>query len=212
MSWNIEESTLLVPRHMRYYHQAPREGMPYVWYFHGYGQAPAWSAQKLRPLVEAGWGLIAPEGFNRFYLEGHSGRVGASWMTREARLDDIADQHAFFNALWQQFGPNHRHIAFAFSQGVPAFWRWYAAFLPQFETAIHYASDAPPELLASNFPHGPIQSATGVFPTQDEFISPEKAQGIEAQLQSWPMRWTFLHPTTTHRIDVEVVKNLLSRF
>lgn len=209
MSWNIEATNLLVPRHMRVFHQAPREGMPYLWYFHGYGQAPAWSSRKLQPFVEAGWGLIAPEGFNRFYLEGHSGRVGASWMTREARLDDIADQQSFFNALWQQYGPGNRHVAFAFSQGAPAFWRWYAAYLPQFEGAVHYASDPPPELTADAFALATMKRAIGVFPQEDAFISAEKAQAIVAQLRTWPFSWDFIFPKGPHRLDDEVVKNLL---
>ena len=32
---------------------------------------------------------MAPEGLSRFYLEGFSGKVGATWMTREDRLNDI---------------------------------------------------------------------------------------------------------------------------
>ena len=41
--------------------------------------------------------VVAPEGMHRFYLQGSSGRVGASWMTKEAREDDIAD-----NLRWLQ--------------------------------------------------------------------------------------------------------------
>ena len=38
---------------------------------------------------ELGYTIIAPQGLHKFYLEGTSGRVGASWMTKENREDDI---------------------------------------------------------------------------------------------------------------------------
>src|SRR5690554_3872961 len=36
---------------------------------------------------------------HRFYRKGTQGRVGASWMTKEARLDDIEDNHKYLDKL-----------------------------------------------------------------------------------------------------------------
>ena len=113
-----------VPRTARWWSAEPvekaeRRGTLIV--LHGYGQLPEYFIRKFRPLAEAGWHVIAPEGAHRFYLQGTEGRVGASWMTKEARLDDIADQIVFLDALLGQLeegmasGPR---FLLGFSQGV----------------------------------------------------------------------------------------------
>ena len=121
-----------VPRTARWWSAEPvekaeRRGTLIV--LHGYGQLPEYFIRKFRPLAEAGWHVIAPEGAHRFYLQGTEGRVGASWMTKEARLDDIADQIVFLDALLGQLeegmasGPR---FLLGFSQGVATALRWAA--------------------------------------------------------------------------------------
>ena len=121
-----------VPRTARWWSAEPvekveRRGTLIV--LHGYGQLPEYFIRKFRPLAEAGWHVIAPEGAHRFYLLGTEGRVGASWMTKEARLDDIADQIVFLDALLGQLeegmvgGPR---VLLGFSQGVATALRWAA--------------------------------------------------------------------------------------
>ena len=121
-----------VPRTARWWlaepvEKAERRGTLIV--LHGYGQLPEYFIRKFRPLAEAGWHVIAPEGAHRFYLQGTEGRVGASWMTKEARLDDIADQTVFLDALLGQLkeglasGPR---VLLGFSQGVATALRWAA--------------------------------------------------------------------------------------
>ena len=59
---------------------------------HGYGQLAKYFINKFKPLVDDDYYIIAPEGLSKFYLNGHSGRVGASWMTKEDRQIEINDQ------------------------------------------------------------------------------------------------------------------------
>ena len=44
--------------------------------------------------------VVAPEALSRFYLNGFSGRVGATWMTKEDRLSEIEDQAYYLNRCW----------------------------------------------------------------------------------------------------------------
>ena len=93
---------------------------------HGYGQLPAYFLRKFEPLAEAGWTVVAPEGLHRFYTEGTSGRVGASWMTREDRATDIGDYLAYLAQVQERFPlpSNGRAVLLGFSQGVATAARW----------------------------------------------------------------------------------------
>jgi len=121
-----------VPRTARWWSAGPaekteRRGTLIV--LHGYGQLPEYFIRKFRPLAEVGWHVVAPEGAHRFYLQGTEGRVGASWMTKEARLDDIADQTVFLDALLGQIeedGMSGSRVLLGFSQGVATALRWAA--------------------------------------------------------------------------------------
>jgi predicted esterase len=65
---------------------------------HGYGQLPYYFGRKFDKLSD-NFFVVIPEAIHRFYLEGSSGRVGASWMTKEAREDDIQDNLNYLNEL-----------------------------------------------------------------------------------------------------------------
>ena len=95
--------------------------------FHGYGQLAQYFQRNFRFLPED-YCVIVPEGLHRFYQEGMSGRVVASWMTKEDRLVDIENQSAYLNAIledikWHEY-PKVKLIIFAFSQGVATACRW----------------------------------------------------------------------------------------
>ena len=78
--------TLTVMRTARWW-SSTRPGVAHggvLYVLHGYGQLPAFFIRKFQAQVNAGWRVVAPEGAHRFYLKGTDGRVGASWMTREA--------------------------------------------------------------------------------------------------------------------------------
>lgn len=123
---------LTVQRTARWWSAAPPEsqiikGTLYV--LHGYGQLPQFFIRKFQQQVLDGWRVIAPEGAHRFYLQGTEGRVGASWMTKEARLDDIADQLVFLDAVRGQMdveSAGDKNVLLGFSQGVSTALRWAA--------------------------------------------------------------------------------------
>lgn len=202
--------SLLLPKHYRYYYRAPLPGKPLLWGFHGYGQLPEYFANRLEPFTARGWGLVLPEGPHRFYVNGQSGRVGASWMTREARLEDIEDQHTLLSALWERHrGEALRHWALGFSQGVPAFWRWYARAKPSMEHFIHYASTCPPELTAEDFNQNRGMRVSLVVHEEDEFIPMEETSKIKEDLLGWGFAITDYFPAGKHRVSPEALENIL---
>ena len=73
---------------------------------HGYGQLAQYFAKKFDQLPED-YALLVPEGMHRFYLQGSSGRVGASWMTKDGREFDIEDNLNYLNQLLSHVMENH---------------------------------------------------------------------------------------------------------
>ena len=93
--------------------------------------------------------IIAPEGMHRFYLQGSSGRVGASWMTKEWREQDILENIAALNQLYAHFQtlhPNAKISVLGFSQGGATAARWVAAGQISCSHFISWASVFPPDL------------------------------------------------------------------
>lgn len=97
---------------------------------HGYGQLAEYFIRHFKALHEAdpaGTVVVAPEGLSRFYLQGTSGRIGASWMTRADRLTEIDDQITYLTALLTPLlaaAPSADVIVLGFSQGTATASRW----------------------------------------------------------------------------------------
>lgn len=127
----MELRTIEVPRTARYYVRAePGTPTREVWFLlHGYGQLAAPFLGSLAALARPGRTLVAPEGLSRYYLKRGTGAVGASWMTREERADEIRDTLRYLDLVWEGLrGPGRASqgglTAFGFSQGGAAAARW----------------------------------------------------------------------------------------
>lgn len=136
-----------VPKTVRYAVLRPERPVGRIWALHGYGQLPEFFLRRFRSAAEAGWEVVAPEGLHRFYLEGTSGRVGASWMTKEARESDMSDYVRYLDALHtalpQQAGPT---ALLGFSQGVATAARWACRGKVSFDAHIFWAGVFPPDV------------------------------------------------------------------
>ena len=55
--------------------------------------------RKFIPIANDKRVIVAPGGLSRFYLEGFSGRVGSTWMTKEERLLDIENYISYLNEV-----------------------------------------------------------------------------------------------------------------
>jgi predicted esterase len=104
---------------------------------HGYGQLAEPFARVLAPLSNGSRVIVAPEALSRFYLDepakrhGPDSPVGAAWMTREDRLNEIDDHVQFLDAVVDDVrthihGRELRIVIFGFSQGVATACRWAA--------------------------------------------------------------------------------------
>lgn len=94
--------------------------------FHGYGQLTEYFIKHFEVLDPDKYFVIAPEGFSKFYLKNFTGRIGASWMTKESRDYEIEDYCHFFDEILRHFeiDENTTINIFGFSQGVATATRW----------------------------------------------------------------------------------------
>lgn len=174
---------------------------------HGYGQLAKFFLRKFQGLQSKGR-VVAPEGPHRFYLQGYSGRVGASWMTKEARELDIQDNLVGLNALLSElqkcYSPK-KITLLGFSQGAATAARWYQQNPSAFDQLILWAAVFPPDIDAGSFPtKKPLHFVLG---TQDEYYQGEEAQQLLRHYQSMGFK---VHTYAgKHDIDGEVLKRLL---
>ena len=120
-----------------------------IYVLHGYGHLVKYFIQKFES-IQKDILIVAPEGMHRFYLNGTSGKVGASWMTKEAREIDISDNIEWLNALDAKISneyPIENRILLGFSQGGSTALRWQIFGNVQFNSLIVWASDIPPDLI-----------------------------------------------------------------
>ena len=188
----MTEHHLAVTRSARYYQLGELSAQTKrVWFVcHGYGQLAAYFSRHFAflPETDPTTVIIAPEGLSRFYLNGNSGRVGASWMTRDDRLAEIDDHVNFLNQLAEkvldQCLPDVQVTVLGFSQGTATVCRWLtqAYFRPAHLIlwAGSFPSDLAPDDAQRLLQNLPLTLGIG---TNDEYISIVQATQQYQQLQ-----------------------------
>lgn len=146
---------------------------------HGYGQLADEFLKDFDQLNNEHTLVVAPEGFNHFYRKGFSGPVGANWMTRHFREDEIHDYaqylhdlHAYYMALLPQ---DVRVILLGFSQGTATVCRWMLAKQPHFHDLLLWAG-LPPEDLDYQAFHNYLadKNLYLLYGTSDPFLTPDR--------------------------------------
>lgn len=149
----MEEQHLDFTQKRRYYHNDLNGKKQVLIALHGYGQLAQYFSRKFKDLEET-WGLVFPEGPHRFYIEGSSGRVGASWMTKEWRAQDISENTSYLLQLIAEIKSKHPDILISllgFSQGGATAARLYQAEPALVEKLILWASVFPPDIDVASF-------------------------------------------------------------
>ena len=153
MNQMITTENISVERSMRYsLRQASRETETLVYVLHGYGQLARYFLRKLENVLPESVTFVAPEGMHRFYLQGNAGRVGASWMTKEARELDILENTNALDRLHvkllNSFQPK-KIMVIGFSQGGATATRWIANGEIKPNGFVSWASVFPPDIAST---------------------------------------------------------------
>ncbi|GJM32781.1 MAG: esterase [Saprospiraceae bacterium] len=179
----MEEHSLKVSRTARYYSLGKAgKHIKNLWIVcHGYGQLASRIIQKFDAFDDGETLIIAPEGLSRFYWEGVTGMVAASWMTKAGRLDEINDYANYLSLLYEKTLtslPDDVQIClFGFSQGCATQVRWIMEKFPRFHHLILWAGFFPEDL--DYLPHQPYFSDKDIrliYGTEDQFLTPERLE------------------------------------
>ncbi len=126
------------------------EQTEHIWFvLHGYGQLAEYFLRKFRVLESPKTCIIAPEGLSRFYREETSGRVGATWMTKENRLMDIDNYVSYLNAVYRAEISERstcKITILGFSQGAATASRWVLSNAVRFDRLILWGGIFPPDI------------------------------------------------------------------
>ncbi|MFN4234350.1 MAG: alpha/beta hydrolase [Bacteroidia bacterium] len=180
-----------------------------IWFVcHGYGQLAEYFIRKFYILNPDENFVIVPEGLHRFYLNGHSGRVGASWMTKEDRLTDIENYIQFLDSVYFENVKNTKAkiILLGFSQGAATASRWAAMGKSKIDKLILWAGVFPPDLPFENCLNKINQlNPLLVIGNKDEFISAEEMQEKIKWLDSEKINYQLHTFEGKHDIDGNVL-------
>ncbi len=215
-----KKSTLKVARTGRYFTlNSVNKQTKNIWIvFHGYGQLAEYFIKHFENLDLEENFVIAPEGLSRFYIDGTSGRVGASWMTKEDRDDEVMDQTDYLNSVIENCGVNpeldaHRIIILGFSQGTATAVRWFTnrGFRPSqlILWAGSFPHDVSPKMHSTIFENLPTHF---VYGTEDPFLQHINMHNKAAEFEQMGLDlnlWTF---DGKHIMDKPMLDKIVNSF
>lgn len=206
----MKEHSLIVNRTARYYTLGElTPTTKQVWFvLHGFGMSAKSFLKMFEPLANEEIFFVAPEALNRYYASGHSGKVAATWMTKEDRLNEINDYVQYLHRLYHSFQLEKfsqiKITALGFSQGASTLTRWVNAAACHIDNCIVYAGEVAPELLPLTQDSG-LQHSSNFFicGDADEIFTPAVLQQLKANYHD--LRFTEIDFKGKHEINTEVL-------
>lgn len=208
----MNEHHLSIQRTMRFYSAGEVQAGQQIFALHGYSQHPKFFLRKFESLAGSDRLIVAPEGLHRFYIQGHSGRVGASWMTKEDRLNDIADNIAYLDKLVEHFAAKaaDERVLMGFSQGTATAVRYFCATDKHFDKLILWAGSFPPDLpLPENRERLNSIGIDVVIGDDDEFIHEKHIVELTQLFDQAGVKYRLHRFEGGHDLDLNTLKALL---
>lgn len=194
---------------------APGDRTGEIWIAcHGYGQLAGRFIRQFDPLVSESRVIAAPEALHRFYLDppdrpAAERRVGATWMTREDRENDIADYVSYLDDVCGTLlatAPRARVVGFGFSQGAATISRWAVATEIRIGRLILWGSGLPPDLdwarAEVRLRSIPLLFVAG---DRDAFATPARVAEQEALLRQRGVRFEVHRFSGGHSVEPNVL-------
>jgi predicted esterase len=221
----MEQKNIIIQKTARYFVLGElSEETEAVWIVcHGYAQLAKYFIRNFDVLDNKKNVIIAPEGLHRFYWEGFSGKVVASWMTKEDRAEDIKDYTNYLNAVYEEVLANYttnnktQINVLGFSQGAATACRWVANNKCKVDHLILWASVFPVDMdLQLNKTLFNTMRTHIVIGDNDEFINEQEIKSQEELLINNGVQYNRIRFKGKHEIHKETLiqlsEQLLKRF
>jgi predicted esterase len=209
----MKQHHIQVPRSARYLALGKvGPSLEQVWFVcHGYSQLATHFIKYFEVLDDGTRVIIAPEGLSRFYVDHATGKIGASWMTKEDRLTEIDDYVRYLDTLYQHVfdgveRSSVRFVALGFSQGAATISRWITRSKVRTDKVILWGGLIPPDVdLTGDGEWLDGSDLTIVVGDQDEYADDERVREMEARLHDSGTRYSLIRFEGGHRMDKEVL-------
>ncbi|MBI4853639.1 MAG: hypothetical protein HY819_17745 [Acidobacteria bacterium] len=220
MSENLQTHNIEITKTARYCTLGkPSSNTQEIWFVcHGQGQLAAYFIKHFQNIEQENRLIVAPEGLSRFYLDNMGGRIGACWMTREDRLNEIDNYVSYLDKLYEKVtssvdDSNIKLNVLGFSQGVATVCRWVGLGKKKpVEKLILWGGITPPDLDldATN----EIFSNTKIFivvGNQDQFADASVITHEEDRLKSHNLSYELITYDGGHQLNTDVIKTLAQK-
>ena len=214
------EHHITVERTARYFTIEPAEGrVREVWFVcHGYAQLADRFLRPFEALDDGTRLIVAPEALARFYLRedappSGAGRIGASWMTREDRISDVADTVQYLDALARRIFRRVDRAAvtlrvLGFSQGAAAAARWAVQGGTRPDQLVLWGLHLPPDLDLSAAPDLGRLPVLLVWGDQDRYYDAARAADDADRLARIGARHRIVTFAGGHRLSAAVLRDI----
>ncbi len=203
----INSKNIVVNKSSRYFTLGKlTEKTKSIWFvFHGYGQLAKDFIAEFTVLENDSTFVIAPEALNKFYLRGFSGKVGATWMTKEDRENEIIDYVKMINKIFELFKQDFKLDCIkinilGFSQGSHTAVRWLDKYKHKINNLILWGGSFPRDCVYSSkyWSNVKIQIVIG---NSDKFISKKMLDKEIMYLRSQNINCKFFNFDGGHELD-----------
>jgi len=208
---------ILISKTARYYVLGKHsEKINSVWFvLHGYGQLAEEFIKYFKPVANEKTLVIAPEALNRFYLKGFSGKIGATWMTKEAREEEINDYVNYLDSVYDEvvkygLAINAKVTVLGFSQGTATACRWITKGKSKIERLILWGGGIPQDIDLEF--HQKLFNSVNleiVIGNEDQFISEEQMGKEIKRFEEIKLNYKIRRFNGKHEIKADILRQLI---
>ena len=212
----MKEKNITISKTARYYTLGDiSDNTNEVWFvFHGYGQLAQYFIKKFEAIKKTNNIIVAPEALNLFYWQGFTGRVAASWMTKEKREIEIIDNVNFLNTVFQDViaGLQKNNVkvnVLAFSQGTATACRWIIKSKIKIDNLFLWADKFPHDIdYSENKDFINTFNSYFVIGDKDEFLSVNQIEKHKNEIEEKGIKTRLISFEGKHEIPEQELKKI----
>jgi predicted esterase len=181
-----------------------------IWFLlHGYGMSAKSMLRTIKFLGKEKHLFIAPEGLSRYYRNGFSGSVVASWMTKEDRSYEIKNYVSYLEKLLLTLDSSKKSVnVLGFSQGVATASRWVSHSKNHFDKVVLWAGEPASDIEYSSNEHK-IGALLYVVGKDDPYIEANQLAMIKDRFEVAQMKVQYITFDGKHELNEAILSQIL---